>query len=248
MPHDDPRSRIRRAVVSSTARCHWATSPPAGRRRWPCGSPGSGPWPSWPGRRAAPAVSTKRVLLIIVMPDGSTLWERRGGFVLVIFTGIMPIAVGALPAAIIAGAMAFPGAAAAQQRDDLRQGESIGNDIGPAIRLLLFRLRRVQPIPALGSHPVAAQLGKARDTPDIRRDVPVARLEEQSLRTVSRQGLRDCRGPDLPRLHLDSRGDPVGLWKGGAAMRPECRSSNGGERAVSPAGSQASGIAWSRAL
>jgi serine/threonine-protein kinase len=35
-------------------------------------------------------------LLIIVVPDGSTMWERRGGFVLAIFFGLLPIAIGVL--------------------------------------------------------------------------------------------------------------------------------------------------------
>lgn len=30
-------------------------------------------------------------VLIIVMPDGSSMWDRRGGFFLAIFTGLMPI-------------------------------------------------------------------------------------------------------------------------------------------------------------
>ncbi len=33
-------------------------------------------------------------ILIIAIPDGSTMWERRGGFVLAIFFGIMPMSLG----------------------------------------------------------------------------------------------------------------------------------------------------------
>ncbi len=33
-------------------------------------------------------------ILIVVVPDGSSLWERRGGFVLAIFFGLMPIMLG----------------------------------------------------------------------------------------------------------------------------------------------------------
>lgn len=80
-------------------------------------------------------------ILIVAMPDGSTLWERRGGFVLAIFFGLMPIAVGIL--------LFWRGLAARARIKVLREVAALGR-----IRATLYR-EDIQA--AMGLAPQAAE-------------------------------------------------------------------------------------------